>query len=206
MRMYLDDMDMPPISSSLQDILSSSTSKPSRFFGVTPKSTMIDPGLEVEILNDASHIALDVSTFLSPNTTWLRFCNLVGRILILASDYIQDDRITSDEWVFNAAMLAVSCHMFARNAWPVILAMSSVTTLTIRERRVFALLFDAVGITVLQFKTLLASGALEWVEYAQNERVELSGDMYFLYSGNAAIQVAVLLRKIRKRLAVSCFR
>lgn len=65
------------------------------------------------------------------------------------------------------------------------LAVFTISELTVRDRRAYALFFEAVGLTVLQFKTLIASRAVEWIEYRPNEQVELTGDMYFLYAGEA---------------------
>jgi len=77
--------------------------------------------------------------------------------------------------------------MFLCTAGPLISAIFSIPSLSIRDRRAYCLLFEAVGLSVLQFKTLLSSKTLDWVEYAPNELVELNGeDMYFLYSGEAA--------------------
>eukprot|EP00579_Thalassiosira_antarctica_P022101 CAMPEP_0201988938 /NCGR_PEP_ID=MMETSP0904-20121228/92586_1 /ASSEMBLY_ACC=CAM_ASM_000553 /TAXON_ID=420261 /ORGANISM="Thalassiosira antarctica, Strain CCMP982" /LENGTH=447 /DNA_ID=CAMNT_0048543137 /DNA_START=232 /DNA_END=1574 /DNA_ORIENTATION=- len=193
MSMYIDDfipitsIDIPSSSPSLPTA-ESHTSAPSNIFCATSKLITSDPQLESKILNDISNVALNVSTFLSPNTAWLRLCNVIGRVLVLSSDYVRDDHISPDEWVFHASMLAISIHMFLQSAQPLILAVCSITTLTVRDRRAYSLLFEAVGITVLQYKTLLSSTTLDWIEYAPHEVVELDGEsMYFLYSGEAAI-------------------
>ena len=183
MKMYINDMmpltsvDMPvlPPTSASFDIVRTA----SRFISS-------DTELEVEILNDISHVALDASTFLSPNTAWLRLCNVIGRILILSSDYIQSDvmNITPDEWVFESIMLAISTQLFLKSAAPLMLAAFS-SSLSVRDRRAYYLLFEAVGLTILQFKSLIASKTLDWVEYEPNETVEIGEYMYFLYSGEA---------------------
>ena len=161
-------------------------SKPSNLFSATSHLISSNPRLEAELLSDVSHVALDFTTFISPNTAWLRFCNVLGRVLILSSDYIQDDYIAPDECFFQALMLAVSTHMFLRSAWPLILAYFSSTALTIRDRRAYTHLFYVVGLTVLQFRTLLASRTLEWIEVSPKEKVELNGEyVYWLYSGEA---------------------
>ncbi|KAL9187753.1 hypothetical protein ACHAXT_006131 [Thalassiosira profunda] len=146
-----------------------------------------DPKVETQLLNDASHVALDMSTFFGRNTAWLRLFSVVGRICVISSDFIQGiDNFSMDEKIFQASMLVVSTRLFFQSAWPVILAMSSVSALTVRERRTYALLFEAVGLSVLQFKTLLASSTLEWVDYEAQDKIELDGAyMYFLYKGEA---------------------
>jgi hypothetical protein len=152
-----------------------------------------DPRLEVELLNDFSHVALDVTTFLSPRTAWLRLCNVIGRVLILSSDYIQDDTnaIGLDEWTFQASMLVVSMYLFARSAAPLILAVFSITALSVRDRRAYAILFQDVGLSVLQFKSLLVSTTLDWIDLAPRDSTDLDGEyMYFLYSGEAMMSTS----------------
>jgi len=141
-------------------------------------------------MNDFSHVALDMSTLLNPNTVWLRLCNVVGRILIISADYVQKGNTTPDEWVFQLAMLAISTRLFMSSALPLIFAVFSVSTLSVRDRRIYSLLFESVGLSVLQFKTLLASETLEWIQFEPNASVELNGEyMYFLYSGEATTHV-----------------
>ena len=70
-------------------------------------------------------------------------------------------------------------------------AIVSIPALSVRDREVYSLLFEAVGLSVLQFKTLISSEALDWLEYAPNEVVELNGEnMYFLYSGEDSVDAA----------------
>lgn len=158
---------------------------PSNIFSDTSQHIASDPKLEAELLTDVSHVAMDVTTFLSPNTAWIRFCNVFGRILIITSDYVQDHYISPDEAFFQAAMLAVSTQMFLRSAWPVLLAASSKTSLSVRDRRAFTQLFSELDLSVLQFKTLLTSNTLEWVELKDGEKVDLDGDyMYWLHAGD----------------------
>ncbi|KAL3777469.1 hypothetical protein ACHAWO_010220 [Cyclotella atomus] len=190
--MYLDGMDDALFSSSLLSstaapITSMIASGYNNIFASTSEHITSDPKLEAELLTDASHVALDLTTFFSPRTAWIRFCNVFGRILILSSDYISDHYISPDEAVFQAAMLAVSIRMFVRSVWPILEAASSQTALSVRDRRAFKQLESAVDLTVLQFKTLLTSDTLEWVELGPGQLIDLEdggvGDMYWLHSG-----------------------
>mmetsp|Transcript_28481 Transcript_28481/g.61178 ORF Transcript_28481/g.61178 Transcript_28481/m.61178 type:complete len:381 (-) Transcript_28481:80-1222(-) len=195
-RMYIDH-DFMPITSILDMASVSATSTATyttntpllNIFDTASSLTLSDPQeLEAELLNDVSFVALDMPEFLSPNTAWLRLSNVIGRLLILSSDYIQSAQISPEEWVLHASMLAISTHMFLCSAGPLMSAIFSIPALSVRDREAYSLLFEAVGLSVLQFKTLLSSKTLDWVEYAPNEVVELNGeDMYFLYSGEAAI-------------------
>ena len=183
-KMYLDGIDESLVSSSLLTSTASPIAIPSNLFTDTSSHIASDPKLEAEILTDVSHVALDLTTFLSPNTAWIRFCNVIGRVLILTSDYIQDHYVSPDEAFFQAAMLVASTQMFLRSAWPVVMAASSKTSLSVRDRRAFAQLFSEVDLSVLQFKTLLTSSTLEWVEMKESEQVDLDGEhIYWLHSG-----------------------
>lgn len=148
---------------------------------------------EVSLLHDVSILALDVSTVTAPNTAWLRLSNVIGRAVILTADYIQGsgNNISPEEWIFQSFMLVVAAHLFIQSVWPLINAEFSTLSLTVRDRRAYALMFREVGLTILQFKTLLASGAMDWIEYQPSESVILNGEsMYFLYSGEVTIPVS----------------
>lgn len=197
MKMFIDEIN--PLT--VIDIASKSFFSSEAAAGVSTKAfTMISnlftaisssPQLETEILNDVSHFALDVSNFFHPRTAWLRLFNVIGRLMIITSDYIQDDTITLDEWVFQATMLAVSLHLFVQSVLPLIMAVQSITVLTVRERRTYSLLFQNVGLSVLQFKSLLASTTLDWVEYKPYTSIDLDGQyLYFLYSGMVTLPVS----------------
>ena len=171
-RLYLDGMDLLEVDSM-------------PFMMPNIISTASDPVFEAEILNDISHIVLDFTTFVSPNTVWIRLFNVIGRILIISSDYVQDQHITPDEAFFQASMLIISTHMFLKSAYPRIKAASSNTSLSVRDRRAFTQLFSEVDLSVLQFKTLLTSQTLEWIELEHNQSVSINGDcMYWLHSGD----------------------
>ncbi|KAL7533668.1 hypothetical protein ACHAWF_004582 [Thalassiosira exigua] len=188
--MYIDEMApsaaIPSLLSLSLPAPESIKYAPTNIFCATAKLIPSDPQVEAGLLNDVSQIALDVSTFISPNTVWLRLCNMIGRILVLSSDYVQADHVATDEWVFQASMLVLSMQLFLRSAWPLMVALVSTSTLSVRDRRAYARLFDSVGLTVLQFKTLLASCAVDWVDFAPNSLVELNEEqLYVLYSGDA---------------------
>ena len=186
MRMFIDERH--PLTAI--DVSSLTAAAPAFYSATSNLLSSADPRLEVELLNDVSHVALDVTTFLSPRTAWLRLFGVIGRVLIVASDCIQDNTITLDEWAFQAVMLAVSIHLFARSAAPLVSAVFSVTALSVRDYRAYALLFQAVGLSVLQFKSLLVSSTLDWIELEPCASLDLDGDyMYFLYSGGATMSV-----------------
>lgn len=191
LNMYIDGIDESLVTSSLLTNIASSPlpilHPHANIFSDTSEHIASDPKLEAEILSDVSHVAMDFNAFLfgaNANSAWIRFCNVFGRVLIITSDYVPDQYISPDELAFQAAMLTLSTHVFVRSAWPVLSAALSRTTLSVRDRRAFARLFGRVDLSVLQFKTLIASGTLKWVELKRDDRIELNGEnMYWLYSG-----------------------
>lgn len=161
-----------------------------RPISITRNLLMMPLTSEISLLHDASSIALDVSTVVISNTAWLRLCNVIGRVVILSADYIQGDGISPVEWVFQTTMLVIAARLFIQSAWPLMMAALLTSSLSVRDRRAYALLFRTVGLTILQFKTLLASRTLDWIEYLPNESVELTGEyIYFLYSGDVTTPV-----------------
>jgi len=182
-QMYIDASD---IETSFQ-LLSTPSSAP--VIPILSSTQMIasDPQFEAEVLNDVSHIALDFTTVLGPNTATIRLITLIGRVLVLSSDYLQDQYISPDEGIFQLIMLALSTRSFVRSVRPMIAALSSNSTLTVRDRKAYSLLFDILGMSVLQFKTLLTSKTLEWVQLGPNEEMQLDGEfIYWLYSGETS--------------------
>ncbi|KAL7455328.1 hypothetical protein ACHAWC_006865 [Mediolabrus comicus] len=190
-RMYIDapDIDIPlfqPLSTAPP---SSSPTLASNVFNTQMFASDL-PHMEAEILSDASHVALDFSTLLSPNTAVIRLVTLVGRVLLLSSDYIQDQYISPDEWIFQLCMLAISTRSFIRSVRPIVSASISNSTLTVRDRKAYSLLFDIVGLSMLQFKTLLSSKTAEWVQLDSNEEIVMNGEyIYWLYSGETSSSI-----------------
>ncbi|EJK75759.1 hypothetical protein THAOC_02507 [Thalassiosira oceanica] len=184
--MYLDlDGAVDVIVSSSSENLFQSTS------GVFQTSSVIasDTRLEAEILNDASYLAFDFSSILFSNTTWLRLCNVLGRIFILTSTYLQSGaNVSLDTALLQISMLLVSTHLFLQSVGPQITALINSPSLSVRDRRVYTNLFDPTGVSALQYKTLLASRAIEWVDcHNSSAYLDLNGEfMYFRYTGVVA--------------------
>ena len=187
-RMYID---APDIETPFQLFSAPSTSPIISPILSATKTVASDPQLEAqleaEVLSDVSQVALDFSTLLSPNTAVIRLFTLIGRVLVISSDYIQDQYISPDEWVFQLFMLALSTRSFLKSVRPLVAAATSNSTLTVRDRKAYSLLFDIIGMSVLQFKTLIASETLEWVQLGPNEEMQLDGEyIYWLYSGETS--------------------
>jgi len=114
-----------------------------------------------------SHIALDLATFLFPeDTALLHLFNLIGRLFSVSSDYILYDRLRPDELAFQMIMLGVSSMLLTRSIYPLIKVSCSIKQGLPDRRDVIAYrnLFEPVGISWIQYKYLVASGALNWIE------------------------------------------
>ena len=150
-------------------------------------SMMMPQTSEISLLYDVSSIALDASTVFTTNTACLRLCNVIGRVVTLSADYTSGDSISPVEWAFQTTMLVIAARLFIQSAWPLMMAALLNSSLSVRDRRAY-ILFRAMGLTILQFKTLLVTSALDWIEYQPNESVEVTGEyIYFLYSGDVTI-------------------
>ena len=165
-------------------------SSSSNVFQSTSSVITSHPMLEAEILSDASSIAFDLSSILFSNTAWLRLCNVLGRVFILTSTYLQSGgaNVSPDTALLQFSMLFVSIHLFLQSVGPQIIALLKSPSLSVRDRRVYSKLFDPAGVSALQYKTLLASRAIEWVDcHNSSTYLDLNGDfMYFRYIGAVA--------------------
>lgn len=65
------------------------------------------PEFESEVLLDASHLFLDFSIFLTESKPFLKTAQVIGRILILAQDYIPDKHISPEELGIQLLMICV---------------------------------------------------------------------------------------------------
>lgn len=70
--------------------------------------TNMDTNVEVEILTDISHIVMDFSTFFSPSKSVLRCLLVLGRLIILYTDYLPDHTIHSEELVVQILLLLLT--------------------------------------------------------------------------------------------------
>lgn len=160
-------------------------------------SSPMDPFIEAELFNDAAHVALDLTALLGPATVAIRAAAVVGRLFVMASDYVPDHSMLPEELVFQLTMLVVSVAGLGQSLQSVFMGLSQ--ELTMRDRKCFASLFHPAGLTWMQYKVLL-SVAFEWKELAPgaiittNELdpsphgVEDSKSLYWLYSGGVEVQ------------------
>jgi len=157
----------------------------------TVNDAMFDTQIQSEILSDLAHFALDFFTFLTPEMALLRGAALLGRIFSIYADYIPDHFIRSDEAMFQFVMLVVSSFLFAQSTLP--LAMAGISSIALAEKgqlsrsawkNTYALyhLFLPAGISKLQFRCLVATNTIDWVDVDPNKiLVDNQGKTEYLY-------------------------
>jgi len=149
-----------------------------------------------ELFEDLSHLTLDLATFLSPDTVSLRLLLFLGRIFSIASDYIPDHKMYTEEEFFQLGMLTYSEYqLFIRSALPRIpLVIQNYENVdpawTFRYRRVYLKAFYSAGFSYSQYQVLQANGILRWVTLAPFTNIALGREdeesadyMYLLYRG-----------------------
>jgi len=72
------------------------------------ETSMNNPEFESEVLLDASHFFLDFLAFLTKNKPILQRAQIVGRLLVLAQDYIPDHCIRIEEFSFQVFLIGVA--------------------------------------------------------------------------------------------------
>lgn len=120
-----------------------------------------DNNVEAEIFRDLAHVFLDLATFFSPDTILLRLLLVFGRCFAILSDYIPDQMMMPDEFIFQLSMLGYSSRKFLQK-FEVVLHSTSKSS-TFRDRRVYHTSFRPAGFTWTQYMALM-NDALEWVE------------------------------------------
>ena len=80
----------------------------SKLAAITPTVTaMLNTELESEVLLDVSHLFLDFSVFVTESKPILKVAQVIGRLLILAQDYLPDKHVSPEELGIQVLMIAV---------------------------------------------------------------------------------------------------
>jgi hypothetical protein len=144
----------------------------------TAATTTTTTAVEVEILSDISHVVLDLFTvFGSPSLVAMRLASIVGRLCLMAADYLPDHFMLPEELLFQVFMLSVAWIGLVKSTLP--LALSNLAfglqnkngksktgtgvTPFIRDGKAYVELFRPTGVTWKQFKALSVY-ALDWVD------------------------------------------
>lgn len=162
-----------------------------------------DDDVKTIVLRDLSHIISDFVVFLDPETSILRSAELFGRILGIISGPI----LSPDEVFFQIVTLCISVQLFIKSGLPVIKA--HFITTTERDELFYEQLFQKVGITWIQYKSMIAEEILDWVVLEPNtllvsekclETHDKSEDiMYWLLKGDMEVSYeSVILQHMER--------
>lgn len=121
-----------------------------------------EQNIQAQIFADLAHIILDFATVFSPDTIVLRLFVLCGRAFSILSDFIPDGEMTPDELLFQASMFTLSSNNLVKKCVPLLRSCNQ--TASFRDRRLYQNVFSQAGFSLAQYTSLLANGALEWVE------------------------------------------
>ncbi|KAL7529362.1 hypothetical protein ACHAXR_002926 [Thalassiosira sp. AJA248-18] len=119
------------------------------------------PTEEAAMINDLSDIFSELTLLSAPETVILRLSAVIGKILELTSDYLPNQTIRPEELLINLPIFTVALFLFARSAFPLFKA--QFTELNELDLSAHELCFAPVGVSLLQFKCMKATGCLEWI-------------------------------------------
>lgn len=99
-----------------------------------------------QILTDASHVVLDLTTFWGPSALAMRLGAVAGRLMVMAADYLPDHFMTPEEIVFQFFMLSVAWAGLVKTALPLLLS-NLHTDIAIKDGRAYLQLLNPQGFT-----------------------------------------------------------
>ena len=165
---------------------------------------MIDPSdMEALALTDTSRFLMDVSSFLTTEKIILRLASIISRFMnIEIGVSVTPNHLTPsplEEVIFQAAMMGVSLSLLSKTALPLILSYGLTSSVPFRDRVMYHSLFHPVGVSWLQFRTMMSLAVLEWVEFAPDTITPtglpdspasdnaMGQYIYWLYRGDAQV-------------------
>ena len=143
-----------------------------------------DPAVEAEVLTDLAHMTLDVATLFGPSKLGIRMSTIIGRLCVMAADYVPDHIIVPEEMVFQTAMLCLASIGLCKSALPLLLAAGS--SVSLRQGKVYRNLFQPTGMSWHQFKAMDVL-CMDWVSVDAGEILDATKHVYWLYSGNVVV-------------------
>ena len=126
-----------------------------------PTVLMPDPQVESELFKDISHVLMDFFVFLNPDTYLLRLAIVMGQIFGWASSLVIDKAINPNDLFFQLITFPISVILLTRSLWPILKALR--VELSQLDLAAYQQLFEPVGVSLLQFRALKATEALDWV-------------------------------------------
>jgi len=143
-----------------------------------------DPLVESNVLNDMGHVLLDGFTFLSRSSQIRsKIFTILGRISVIASDYIPDHTINPDELFFQLFMLTVAITSLSQD---LLLLGTKIYSTSFREKRIYVRFFRDSGLAWNEYK-LIFSKAFKWVEIQPFTTIlqdsTIGSDFLWVYDG-----------------------
>jgi len=129
---------------------------------VSDSAANIDVNEEAALLNDLAEVSEDMLVLVAPETIILRLGAVIGRVLELVSDYLPEQSIRNDELLVNVPLFSAALFLLSRSALPRIRA--QFVDLNEQDKWAYYLCFKPVGLTLLQWKGMKATGCFEWIE------------------------------------------
>jgi hypothetical protein len=174
--------------------LTTSATVAAAFFPSLP----LDPQVTTEILNDMSHLTLDVASFLNKGLLGVRIAAIAGRLCTIAADFLPDHSMFPEEFIFQLFMLMVAIIGLGKAAvLPIFAALHR--NVQIRDGKTYDALFVSTGVSWTQFKAM-SMFAMDWVDLSEGETIKnFDGEddqrdhtdyMYWLYSGSITVEHA----------------
>jgi hypothetical protein len=157
----VDSILANPITLQAQDMMSYATD-----------SFQSDPTMvEGEFFSVMSHVVSNFAAFIvgPENKDLLHLMGVIGIVSGMLSDYIPDHCVRPDNAAFQVITIALSLSRAYQNVFPRIQLLLSKLDSQIPNRRdviAYRNIFEPVGFTWIQFRTLLASKSIEWIEDA----------------------------------------
>jgi hypothetical protein len=145
------------------------------------REALSEPQGKAALLNDIAEASTDILLFSSePSTILLRLSAVIQRILGLTSDYLPNQSIRPDEILFNIPVVGASLFYLTKSAVPIIQA--QFVELDELDLTAYKLCFAPVGVTLLQYKSMKATGCFDWVDVGPG-RVLIDENEYYRRSG-----------------------
>ena len=166
--LYISIYPIPFDDESTKDFLTSlSTIIPSKidFSSLNEIGQDVDLDTSAQILNDLSYIASDLSVYITGATSYLRFAALIGRILSLTSDYLDQD-LSLEEFVFQHVMILTTFGLLLKSVAPIL--QSSFVKTTEFDDDAYRMLFEPIGVSWIQYKSLKATSCVDWITVDAN--------------------------------------
>ena len=134
---------------------------------------IVDPeSLRFEIMSGMSHFALELFELVTSEKFLIRLASIFGRILnleIAEATPGASPQSSPEEILFQSIMLGVSLVLVRQHVMVLCLAMLGLgPDIGFREKAAYATLFRPVGISWLQFYTMLALKVIDWVDLEPN--------------------------------------